>query len=94
MSCVEMTDRLFVYLARRTCGSSIRLMFSIADINSGDRDADYEDGVSSEQGNETSEEDSELPSYPIRASFSITKVTYPKTVPAILLNAFSPTFWL
>ena len=49
-------------------------MFSIADIHSGDRDADYDESAASEQEGESPEEDSELPSYPIRASFSITKV--------------------
>jgi hypothetical protein len=52
-------------------------MFSIADIHSGDRDADYDENTPTEQEGESAEEDPELPSYPIRASLSITKVINP-----------------
>ena len=49
-------------------------MFSIADMNSGERDVDYDENAPPEQEGESNEEDPELPSYPIRVSLSITKV--------------------
>jgi hypothetical protein len=46
-------------------------MFSISDIQSGEGDNEFEEGEK-EEGEEASSNDE--PSYPIRASFSITKV--------------------
>ena len=51
------------------CRFSIRLMFSIADIQL-DQEADFEE---LEEGEEASEDEPNH-SYPIRCSFSITKV--------------------
>ena len=48
---------------------SVRLMFSIVDIQSG-QEADFEE---MEEGQE-SEEDEPIHAYPIRCSFTITKV--------------------
>jgi hypothetical protein len=52
--------------------SSIRLMFSIGDI-SGQQEQEYEQ-MENEEGEEAESEDQPIHSYPIRCSFSITKV--------------------
>jgi hypothetical protein len=51
---------------------SIRLTFSIADIQSEDEE-DYQNAETEGQGEESGSEDEPLHSYPIRASLSITK---------------------
>jgi hypothetical protein len=51
---------------------SIRLMFSIGDI-SGQQEQEYEQ-MENEEGEEAESEDQPIHSYPIRCSFSITKV--------------------
>ena len=60
-------------------GRSIRLIFSIADIQA-EQEAEFEEG---EEGVEEGAEDSEAPlhSYPIRCSFSFTKVRAPPSSP-------------
>ncbi|EGO03975.1 hypothetical protein SERLA73DRAFT_175685 [Serpula lacrymans var. lacrymans S7.3] len=58
-----------VTLTRKFGNESIRLMFSIADIQAADEDPEYEQ----EDGDEASGEDQPAHSYPIRTSFSITK---------------------
>jgi complement component 1 Q subcomponent-binding protein len=52
---------------------SVRLMFSIADINSSQQENDFE-GMEGEENEVPEHEEEPVDSYPIRCSFSVTKV--------------------
>ncbi|KAH7928563.1 mitochondrial glycoprotein [Leucogyrophana mollusca] len=58
-----------VTLTRKFGNENIRLMFSIADIQTADEDPEYEQ----EEGDDANSEDEPIHTYPIRSSFSITK---------------------
>ena len=49
-------------------------MFSIGDIQSADEGNEFEEGERTEEGEEAEADESGMQSYPIRVSFSITKV--------------------
>ncbi|KAH7907540.1 mitochondrial glycoprotein [Hygrophoropsis aurantiaca] len=58
-----------VTLTRKFGNENIRLMFSIADIQTADEDPQYEQ----EEGDDANSEDEPIHTYPIRTSFAITK---------------------
>jgi complement component 1 Q subcomponent-binding protein len=59
-----------VTLSRKFGGESIRLVFSIADLSTGQEEPFEQE----ENDEEASEDDAPMNVYPIRCSFSITKV--------------------
>lgn len=72
-------ERIFA-VAQLTYRCSIRLIFSIADLQT-EQEAEFEEG---EEAAEENAEDAEAPlhSYPIRCSFSFTKVRSPLIPPS------------
>jgi complement component 1 Q subcomponent-binding protein len=66
-----------VTLTRKFGNESIRLMFSIADIQSGDEEPQFNEAEEEADDQPGDDSDEVLHAFPIRASFSITKASGP-----------------